>query len=146
MGKNGKNFNVYKYRTMIQESSGIGWTEVNDSRISTAGKILRFTYLDELPQSVNLILGNMSVVGPRPEQIEIVEKLRELIPFYDERHLVKPGLTGWAQVRCPYGASAKAALEKLQYDLYYIKNQSLILDTIILFETARIVLFGKLAR
>ena len=108
--------------------------------------MIRKLRIDELPQLLNIIRGDMSFIGPRPERPLFVEQLQRQVPYYSERYLVKPGLTGWAQVRYPYGASIQDAIEKLQYDLYYIKNQSMALDTIILIETARIVLFGRLAR
>jgi len=108
--------------------------------------VIRKLRIDELPQLLNIIRGEMSFIGPRPERPVFVEQLQRQVPYYSERYLVKPGLTGWAQVRYPYGASIQDAIEKLQYDLYYIKNQSMALDTIILIETARIVLFGRLAR
>jgi lipopolysaccharide/colanic/teichoic acid biosynthesis glycosyltransferase len=107
---------------------------------------MRKLRIDELPQFLNVIRGEMSFIGPRPERPVFVEMLERHVPFYSQRHLVKPGLTGWAQIRYPYGASVEDAMEKLQYDLYYIKNQSPLLDVIILFETLRIVLFGRGAR
>jgi lipopolysaccharide/colanic/teichoic acid biosynthesis glycosyltransferase len=110
------------------------------------GRIIRKLRIDELPQFVNILRGEMAVIGPRPERRVFVSYLETEIPYYQQRHLVKPGLTGWAQVRYPYGATIEDAIEKLQYDLYYIKNQSPVLDAIILFETARIVLFGRGAR
>jgi lipopolysaccharide/colanic/teichoic acid biosynthesis glycosyltransferase len=108
--------------------------------------MLRKWRLDEIPQMINVLLGDMSFVGPRPERPFFVEQLRKEIPYYDQRHAVKPGITGWAQIRYSYGASKEETLEKLRYDLYYIKNLSLLLDTIIIFETIKVVLFGKGAR
>jgi len=134
VGQNGQSFKVYKYRSMSAASSGKGWTEVNDSRITTVGRILRRTHLDELPQFVNLILGNMSVVGPRPEQFEIVQQMRQLIPFYDERHLIKPGITGWAQLHL-YAGTLEETKRKLEYDLYYLKHRSILFDLEIILKT-----------
>lgn len=128
VGKLGQVFKVYKYRTMNSWSATNTWTSVNDPRITKVGKFLRKSRLDELPQCINLLLGNMSVVGPRPEQPHIVEELKKLIPFYDERHLVKPGLTGWAQINNIYAASLKETELKLQYDLYYIKYRGFLFD------------------
>jgi lipopolysaccharide/colanic/teichoic acid biosynthesis glycosyltransferase len=141
-------FKIIKFRSMRldAEADGAKWAEVGDPRATRIGRIIRKLRIDELPQFINVIRGDMSFIGPRPERPIFVEKLERDIPYYSQRHWVKPGLTGWAQVRYPYGASTKAALEKLQYDLYYIKNQSLMLDIIILFETVRVILFGKLAR
>jgi sugar transferase (PEP-CTERM system associated) len=148
VGLRNRVFKIIKFRSMLldAEADGAKWAEERDPRVTRVGRLIRKLRIDELPQFINIIRGDMSFIGPRPERPIFVERLERDIPYYSQRHWVKPGLTGWAQVRCPYGASAKAALEKLQYDLYYIKNQSLMLDTIILFETARIVLFGKLAR
>jgi exopolysaccharide biosynthesis polyprenyl glycosylphosphotransferase len=133
IGKNGRLFKVYKYRTM---SGGVTdtWTSANDPRITTLGRILRKSRLDEFPQFINLLLGNMSLVGPRPEQPHLVEKLKKDVPFYDERHLVKPGLTGWAQLNI-YAGSIEESKLKLQYDLYYIKHRSIIFDMEIIFKT-----------
>ena len=119
------------------------WAKKNDSRITRAGRILRLIRLDELPQLINIIRGEMSFFGPRPEREFFVEKLIPQIPYYSLRFFVKPGLTGWAQVNYKYGSSTEDALEKLRYDLYYIKNMSLFLDIRILLKTARTVLFGK---
>ncbi len=133
VGKGGKVFKVYKYRTM---SGGLTntWTSVNDPRITRLGKFFRITHLDELPQCLNLFLGNMSLVGPRPEQPHIVADLKRQIPFYDERHLVKPGITGWAQLNV-YAGNLEESKLKLQYDLYYIKNRSLLFDLEIILKT-----------
>ncbi len=145
VGYLGKEFVIVKFRTMVQdaEKSGPQWAQKNDPRITKLGKFLRKTRLDEIPQLINIIKGDMSLVGPRPERPEFVINLKEKIPFYNERHLVKPGLTGWAQINFPYGASEKDSLEKLQYDLYYIKNRSFIFDIAILLKTAKTILSGK---
>ncbi|MEE9361265.1 MAG: TIGR03013 family XrtA/PEP-CTERM system glycosyltransferase [Cellulophaga sp.] len=144
VGENEKLFNLFKFRTMLldAEKGNPVWAEENDSRKTSIGKILRKTRMDELPQIINIIKGNMSLIGPRPEREFFVKILTENIPFYSLRFSVKPGLTGWAQVIYKYGASEKDALEKLQYELYYIKNMSLFLDLKILLKTIRIVLFG----
>lgn len=144
VGENQKLFNLFKFRTMLSdaEKGNPVWAEENDSRKTSIGKILRKTRMDELPQLINIIKGNMSLIGPRPEREFFVKILTENIPFYSLRFSVKPGLTGWAQVIYKYGASEKDALEKLQYELYYIKNMSLFLDLKILLKTIRIVLFG----
>jgi exopolysaccharide biosynthesis polyprenyl glycosylphosphotransferase len=133
VGKNGGVFKIYKYRTM-NTVSGKTWTEKNDPRITRLGNILRKTRIDELPQSINLILGDLSLVGPRPEQVQIVEQLRSQIPFYDERHLVKPGITGWSQLNI-YAGSLEETRLKLQYDLYYIKHRSFLFDLEIILKT-----------
>lgn len=133
VGKNGKIFKIFKYRTM-NTATGTTWTEKNDPRITRVGNFLRKTRLDELPQSINLLLGDLSIVGPRPEQVHIVEQLRQQIPFYDERHLVKPGLTGWAQLNI-YAGSLQETKVKLQYDLYYIKHRSFLFDLEIILKT-----------
>jgi exopolysaccharide biosynthesis polyprenyl glycosylphosphotransferase len=144
-GLNGATFRLYKFRTMVQdaEKSGAQWAEENDKRITRVGRFLRATRLDELPQLWNVLLGEMSFIGPRPERPDFNSELEAAIPYYDLRHLVKPGITGWAQVLYPYGASVKDAREKLQYDLYYIKNYSVMLDVLILIRTLRVVLVGR---
>jgi lipopolysaccharide/colanic/teichoic acid biosynthesis glycosyltransferase len=114
--------------------------------VTRIGKILRKTRLDELPQFINVLSGDMSFIGPRPERPEFVEKLKKTIPYYGYRHFVKPGMTGWAQIKYPYGASEEDALEKLRYDLYYIKKLSPRLDLVIIIDTIKVVLFGKGAR
>ena len=139
-------FQIIKFRTMREDAEqGIGamWAQVNDDRTTRVGGFLRKTRLDELPQLFNILKGDMSFVGPRPERPEFVEHLNEKIPFYSRRHAVRPGLTGWAQVMYPYGASDEDALEKLRYDLYYIKNYSLPLVVLIILKTVKVVLFGK---
>jgi len=148
VGFRGQVFKIIKFRSMgiDAEVEGPKWADVKDPRITRVGSVIRKLRIDELPQLLNIIRGEMSFIGPRPERPVFVEQLQRQVPYYSERYLVKPGLTGWAQVRYPYGASIQDAIEKLQYDLYYIKNQSMALDTIILIETARIVLFGRLAR
>lgn len=128
------------------EPGGPVWADEDDPRITRVGRVIRKLHIDELPQFINVIRGEMSFIGPRPERPAFVEFLEREIPYYSQRHLVKPGLTGWAQIRYPYGASIEDATEKLQYDLYYIKNKSLVLDAIIAFETVRIVLLGRGAR
>jgi sugar transferase (PEP-CTERM system associated) len=145
-GKNEESFTLYKLRTMRQnaeEKSGPVWASENDSRITRVGKFLRKMRLDELPQLYNVLKGDMSVVGPRPERPEFVDLLTEKIPFYAKRQFVKPGITGWAQIRYRYGASEDDALEKLRYDLYYLKNYSFVLDIFILLETIKVVLFQR---
>lgn len=134
VGRHGKIFKVYKFRTMSHGTATNTWTSVNDPRITGFGKFLRITRFDEFPQFINLILGNMSLVGPRPEQPHIVEELKRVVPFYDERHLVKPGITGWSQLN-GYASSVEESKLKLQYDLYYIKNRSLLFDLEIIIKT-----------
>jgi lipopolysaccharide/colanic/teichoic acid biosynthesis glycosyltransferase len=143
-----KVFKIIKFRSMHTdaEAGGPVWAGEADPRVTRVGRVIRKLRIDELPQFVNVIRGDMTFIGPRPERPEFVEGLEREIPFYSQRHLVKPGLTGWAQVRYPYGASVEDAMQKLQFDLYYIKNQSPVLDAIIIFETVRIVLFGRGAR
>ncbi|PLX26229.1 polyprenyl glycosylphosphotransferase [Candidatus Parcubacteria bacterium] len=137
IGLNNKIFTVYKFRSMVQnaEKDGAQWAQKNDTRITKIGKFMRKTRLDEIPQFWNIIIGNMSFVGPRPERPEFVDQLKEEVPYYNERHLVKPGLSGWAQINYPYGASIEDAKQKLQYDLFYIKNQSIALDISIILKT-----------
>lgn len=142
-------FDVLKFRSMVQDAEAPGeakWAEKNDPRITRVGRVLRKLRLDELPQLINVLRGEMSIVGPRPERPEFVIKLREKIPYYSERHTVKPGITGWAQLRYPYGSTEQDAIEKLQYDLYYVKNHSLLLDLMIMLQTAEVILWGKGAR
>lgn len=148
IGLNKRIFKIIKFRSMRvnAEEDGPVWAGEEDPRVTRIGRILRKLRIDELPQFINILRGEMSIIGPRPEREVFVELFEREIPYYSQRHLVKPGITGWAQVRYPYGASFKDTVEKLQYDLYYIKNQSPLLDTIILFETVRIVLFGRFAR
>lgn len=149
VGYLGKPFGVLKFRSMSTnaEKDGVAqWATKNDSRVTRAGAIMRKTRIDELPQIINVLRGDMSFVGPRPERPEFVEKLGKEIRFYHERHAVKPGITGWAQVSYPYGASTEDSEQKQEFDLYYIKNHTLFLDTLILLQTAEVVLFGKGAR
>ncbi len=145
VGQRGHVFTVHKLRTMIQdaERSGAQWSQTDDPRITSVGRFLRKTRLDETPQLINVLHGEMSLVGPRPERPEFVSDLITKIPFYQTRHLVKPGMTGWAQVKFPYGASVKDAFEKLQYDLYYIKHRSFSLDLSIWIRTIIIMLGFK---
>ena len=144
-GLNGKKFRVYKFRSMRQdaESKGVQWAQKKDPRITKVGAFIRMTRIDELPQLWNVFKGEMSLVGPRPERPEFDMQLREQIPYYDVRYLVKPGITGWAQVCYPYGASVEDAYQKVAYDLYYIKNYSLLMDFAIAIKTLRVVILGK---
>ena len=137
VGLKGKPFTLYKFRTMKlgAESGGAQWAQTDDTRVILFGRFLRATRIDELPQCWNILKGEMSIIGPRPERPEFTDKLAQEIPYYELRHIIKPGLTGWAQVRYSYGASAEDAMRKLQYDLYYIKNQSLLLDLNIMIRT-----------
>lgn len=144
-GQNNKTFKLYKLRSMVvdAEKHGAQWAKPGDARVTKIGKILRKTRFDELPQLINIIRGEMSLVGPRPERPEIIEnKLAPNIPFYNLRHLVKPGVTGWAQVTFRYGYSQEDSKEKLQFDLYYVKNKSPWLDILVLFRTVKTVLTG----
>jgi sugar transferase (PEP-CTERM system associated) len=146
VGERGKPFLLYKFRSMrpdAEAQTGAVWSQKNDPRVTAVGRFLRKTRLDEIPQLYNVLRGDMSFVGPRPERPEFVEQLTENIPYYSKRHSVKPGLTGWAQVNYSYGDCEEDALEKLRYDLYYIKHYSLILDLLIVLETVKVVLFGK---
>jgi lipopolysaccharide/colanic/teichoic acid biosynthesis glycosyltransferase len=145
VGLNGRQFTLYKFRTMIEaaERNGHTWASVDDPRVTRFGRLLRRTRLDELPQLWNILLGQMAIIGPRPERPEFVEQLAARIPFYNERHLVKPGLSGWAQINYRYGASVDDARRKLQLDLWYIKHMSLELDLIILFRTLGTVFLGS---
>jgi sugar transferase (PEP-CTERM system associated) len=145
VGVGGRCFEVYKFRSMRTdaEQQGARWASQNDPRVTRVGAVLRKYRLDELPQFINVIRGDMSFVGPRPERPEFVEELREAIPYYDERHTVRPGITGWAQVQYQYGASVDAACRKLEYDLYYLKHMSTLFDLRIIFQTFSTVLSGK---
>lgn len=146
VGRDGVVFELLKFRSMKQDAEADGkpvWATSDDDRVTMFGKFIRKVRIDEIPQFWNILKGEMSFIGPRPERPHFVAELSEKIPFYGHRHLVAPGLTGWAQIKYPYGASVEDAREKLQYDLYYIKNQSLALDAIIIFETVKTVLFGK---
>ena len=149
VGEYGKTFVLYKFRSMqedAEEETGPVWATEEDCRITRVGKIIRKLRIDELPQLWNVFKGDMSFVGPRPERSFFVEKLKETIPYYNERFTVKPGVTGWAQVKYSYGASEEDALEKLKYDLYYIKNMSFLMDLVIIFHTVKIVLLGRGSR
>ncbi|MEG6503312.1 MULTISPECIES: sugar transferase [unclassified Desulfovibrio] len=143
-----KEFTVYKFRSMRAdaEKDGAVWASAQDSRVTFFGRFIRKVRIDELPQIWNILKGDMSFIGPRPERMAFVQKLKETIPYYSLRHTVKPGLTGWAQVCYPYGASEEDARRKLEYDLYYIKNMSILLDINIIFKTIGVVLFPKGAR
>lgn len=144
--QDGLPFKIYKFRSMVTnaEKDGVAqWASKNDSRITSVGRIIRKGRLDELPQLYNVLIGDMSFVGPRPERPEFVEKLAKAVPYYEERHRVKPGLTGWAQVCYSYGDTVGDSIEKLQYDLYYVKNYSVLLDMLILLQTAEVVMLGK---
>ena len=149
VGQGGRVFEILKFRSMRSDAERDGkpkWAKSNDDRITPIGRFIRRTRIDELPQIINVLRGEMSFVGPRPERPYFVRQLVQDIPFYAARHSVKPGITGWAQVRYPYGASLDDASQKLQYDLYYVKNHSLFLDLLILVETVEVVLWGKGAR
>jgi sugar transferase (PEP-CTERM system associated) len=146
VGEGGRHFVILKFRTMRQDAekgTGAVWAQKNDSRITRIGGFLRKSRLDELPQLFNVLKGEMSFIGPRPERPEFIESLSERIPYYNKRHFIKPGLTGWAQICYPYGASEEDALEKLRYDLYYIKNYSFLFDVLIVLETIKVVLYGR---
>lgn len=144
VGLYGRRFHVIKFRSMVTDAERAGaiWAQKNDTRVTRMGKFIRKTRIDEIPQALNVLTGKMSFVGPRPERPEFVALLEEKVPFYQERHSVKPGITGWAQVEFEYGASVEDARTKHTYDLYYIKNFSLVLDFIILLKTVRVTLFG----
>ncbi|OBP14605.1 sugar transferase [Rheinheimera sp. SA_1] len=145
IGIDGKPFPILKFRSMRPdaEKNGAKWASVNDDRVTKIGGFIRKYRIDELPQLFNIIMGDMGFVGPRPERPEFVEKLVKEIPYYNQRHNVKPGLTGWAQLKYPYGSTTEDAQEKLKFDLYYIKHRTLLLDLVILIRTVEIVLFGK---
>jgi sugar transferase (PEP-CTERM system associated) len=146
VGRHGRIFTIRKFRSMQQDAekgTGAVWAQKNDARVTPLGRFLRKTRLDEIPQLWNALVGDMSLVGPRPERPEFVSELTRQIPFYGQRHVVKPGVTGWAQVRYSYGASVEDALQKLQYDLYYIKNMSLALDVFIMFDTVKTVVLRR---
>ena len=149
VGLNGAPYSILKFRSMVQDAEKDGkaiWARSGDARVTRVGMIIRKARIDEIPQAINVLKGDMSFVGPRPERPVFVEQLAGEIPYYAERHRVKPGITGWAQINYPYGASVEDAREKLKYDLYYIKNQSLIFDLVIILQTVRIVLFAEGAR
>ncbi len=146
VGQNGRLFRLYKFRSMRMDAEADGvarWATQNDVRVTPFGGLIRKTRLDELPQLFNVVKGQMSLVGPRPERPEFVEQLAKTIPFYSERHRVKPGVTGWAQVLYPYGANEEDAKRKLEYDLYYVKHAGVFMDMVILLQTVEVVLLGK---
>lgn len=145
VGNNGKRFVLLKFRSMRvdAEQSGPVWASKDDDRTTRVGRIIRKVRIDEIPQFWNILRGEMAFVGPRPERPHFVAQLAQEIPYYEQRHLIPPGLTGWAQIKYPYGASIEDARQKLQYDLFYVKNQSLMLDAIVLFETIKIIIFGR---
>jgi sugar transferase (PEP-CTERM system associated) len=146
VGQYGRVFTIRKFRSMRSDAelaTGAVWAQPNDGRITRVGRLLRRTRLDELPQLWNVLVGDMSLIGPRPERPEFVEQLRKVIPFYGQRHVIRPGLTGWAQVRYTYGASVEDAMEKLQYDLFYLKNMSIALDLVIALETVKTVILRR---
>ncbi len=146
IGEGEKPFTVYKFRTMVhdaEKNTGPVWSRTGDSRITKTGRFLRKTRLDEIPQLFNVLKGEMSFIGPRPERPFFVESLSKQIPYYSERHCVKPGITGWAQVRYEYGDSIEDAIEKLRYDLYYLKYQSISLDLLIVLDTIKVIIFGR---
>jgi sugar transferase (PEP-CTERM system associated) len=146
VGQHGRVFTVLKFRSMRQNAeaqTGAVWATQNDSRVTPIGRFLRRSRLDELPQLFNVLKGDMSLVGPRPERPEFVTQLTQKIPFYGQRHVIRPGLTGWAQVRYTYGSSVEDAMEKLQYDLFYIKNLSIALDLFIIFSTVKTVILRR---
>ncbi|HWG29016.1 MAG TPA: TIGR03013 family XrtA/PEP-CTERM system glycosyltransferase [Steroidobacteraceae bacterium] len=149
VGFGGNSFDVLKFRSMrtdAEVAGGAQWAQKSDPRVTRVGAIIRKLRIDELPQILNVLRGHMSFVGPRPERPQFVAQLAEKIPYYVQRHCVKPGITGWAQLCYPYGSSEQDALEKLQYDLYYIKNNSLLFDLAIIVQTAEVVILGKGAR
>jgi sugar transferase (PEP-CTERM system associated) len=149
VGENEKLFVLYKFRSMksnAEEETGPVWASNEDPRVTRVGKIIRKLRLDEMPQLWNVFKGDISFAGPRPERPFFVEKLKKIVPYYKERFTVKPGITGWAQTKYGYGASVEDALEKLKYDLYYIKNMSWVMDLIIIFHTIKIVLLGRGSR
>jgi exopolysaccharide biosynthesis polyprenyl glycosylphosphotransferase len=145
IGRDNKPFRLWKLRTMVQDAdkTDVHWTTDHDERVTHVGKFLRKIRIDEVPQLWNILTGDMTLIGPRPEAVSLVEMYKKEIPYYQERHMVTPGITGWAQINYPYGNSIEDAREKLKYDYYYIKNRSLVLDAIIFLRTIRIVLTGK---
>jgi exopolysaccharide biosynthesis polyprenyl glycosylphosphotransferase len=149
VGLRNRVFRVYKFRSMrdgAEESTGPVWAAQNDPRATHVGRILRRLRLDELPQLFNVLRGDMSLVGPRPERPELVRELAQALPLYDYRHCVRPGLTGWAQISSPYGASVEDSREKLSFDVYYVKNWSLAFDLQIMIETFKVMMLGRGAR
>jgi sugar transferase (PEP-CTERM system associated) len=149
VGRGGRAFELLKFRSMRADAETDGqarWAQKDDPRVTRVGAVMRKLRIDELPQILNVLRGNMSLVGPRPERPHFVADLAQKIPYYVERHCLKPGITGWAQLCYPYGSSEQDAIEKLQYDLYYIKNNSLLFDLSILVQTVEVVFMGKGAR
>ncbi|MGN6701584.1 MAG: sugar transferase, partial [Burkholderiaceae bacterium] len=149
VGKNGQTFMVLKFRSMRVDAEKAGapqWAAAKDPRVTHVGRIIRTLRIDEFPQILNVLAGDMSFVGPRPERPYFVERLAAEIPYYDVRHSIKPGITGMAQVRYQYGSSVEDAVQKMQYDLYYVKNNSLFLDLLILIDTLQVVILGKGSR
>jgi exopolysaccharide biosynthesis polyprenyl glycosylphosphotransferase len=146
VGKNNRVFTLYKFRSMVRDAevrSGAVWATRNDPRVTPVGRWLRRLRLDELPQLFNVLKGDMSIVGPRPERPEIVAELEKQIPFYRQRHCIKPGITGWAQIKHKYGDTIEDTIMKLEYDLYYIKNLAPALDAVIMFHTAKVMLLSR---
>jgi len=148
VGQRGRVFTLLKFRSMRvdAEARGPTWAAQHDPRVTRVGGFIRRTRIDERPQLINVLRGEMSFVGPRPERPHFVDQLAEIIPFYRDRTSIKPGITGWAQVNYPYGASIDAARQKLSYDLYYVKHRSLFLDALIVVATVRVILFQEGAR
>jgi lipopolysaccharide/colanic/teichoic acid biosynthesis glycosyltransferase len=149
VGENGRIFTLFKFRSMRADAERGGaplWASHSDDRVTRVGRLIRKTRLDELPQLWNVMRGDMSFVGPRPERQYFVDQLASTIPFYEQRHAVKPGLTGWAQVKYRYGSSIEDAREKLRYDLYYIKHMSIVFDLTIVVDTVKVILFRQGAR
>jgi exopolysaccharide biosynthesis polyprenyl glycosylphosphotransferase len=149
VGQDGVYFTLYKFRSMFEDAEsdrGPVWASENDPRVTRVGRVIRKLRIDEIPQMVNVLKGEMSFVGPRPERPFFVENLKAKIPYYYLRLSVKPGITGWAQISYPYGDTEEGAVEKLQYDLYYIKNMSVFFDVQIIFESLKVILLGKGAR
>jgi exopolysaccharide biosynthesis polyprenyl glycosylphosphotransferase len=149
VGQNDELFTIYKFRSMCESAEANGgpvWATEDDYRVTRVGKIIRKLRIDEIPQMINVLNGQMSLVGPRPERPFFVQTLNKKIPYYSLRHSIKPGITGWAQICYSYGDSEQDAIEKLQYDLYYVKNMSALFDLQIIFESLKVVLLGKGAR
>jgi len=149
VGQHERHFTLFKFRSMAQDAEAEGgpvWAAENDPRVTRVGAIIRKLRIDEIPQMINVLKGEMSFVGPRPERPFFVERLKQNIPYYDLRHSVKPGITGWAQICYRYGDSEQDAIEKLQYDLYYIKHMSPVFDLQIIFESFKVIIFGWGAR
>lgn len=149
VGKGGKVFTLYKFRSMVRDAEAAGapcWASQNDSRVTRIGRLIRLTRIDEIPQVLNVLCGDMSLIGPRPERPHFVDRLAHEIPHFCERHIVRPGITGWAQVNYPYGASVEDARAKLSYDIYYLRHRSFYLDLFILLATLRVILFQEGAR